>query len=265
MRPQLTRTLYRDSLVRIAPQHQRRQGHRLTQQLAQFRHVRMPRPQQPQQMRNRPRSAQIIAIRLQPRRRVPALRSCHPPQADHLHPLRIPRHRVRHQPPRQRKIEPDHRIAFLKVRMRRRQQHQRPHLLWTSPPDTQRNRRAMRMPHQTWPFQLKFIQNPQHNVRRRAHRRIQPIAPLRLPRTRKINRNYMHAVRQRFQHRPKRLRTSHQSMQQHKRLLTRHGRSFFKKRNAEAVEQKMTALQHRGKAREDEITERSMGQWRLQP
>ena len=91
MGTQLCGRVKRNRAVAVAPENQAGSIQMATQRAAQTGHILMPRAEQPKQVQDRSRRAEVVAIRPQELQSIAALRTRHAAQAHHLHPLREPR------------------------------------------------------------------------------------------------------------------------------------------------------------------------------
>jgi hypothetical protein len=115
----------RDSTIAIAPHDEGWGIEMVAKRAAQASHIVVPRLEQAEQMEDGARGAEVIAVRLEALRCVPALGSGHAAETDHLQPLGHPGHTVSKELAGLGEVEADERVAFTEVRMRRRDEDKR--------------------------------------------------------------------------------------------------------------------------------------------
>lgn len=196
-------------------------------------------------MRNGAWGAQVSAIGAQTLWSVHTLGAGHPPQANHLQPLRQPWHQVSKQLARFGEIKTDDRIALIEVGMGRGQQHQGSDSRALARRQVKRNRSAVGVPQDHWPVEAKLDKNPFNVLRCGSQAGIDIRTPLGLTSAGKIERDNVQIRTKVVYQREERLRAAHQAMQEDKRRLIPGRATPFKIGEAKTVYANLATHHHR--------------------
>ena len=204
----------------------------------------MPSLEQAQQVEDGAGRAQIVAVGLEALGSVPALGAGHAAEADHLQPLRKPGHEVREELAGLGEIEADERIAFAKVRMRGREEHERAHGVTMTRGETHGDGSAMGVAEEDGAVEVELGEDAADLLGGGGEAGVDVVAALGLAGAGEVEGDDVQVGVELLHEGNEGVGAAHEAVKEDERGLMLHRPSLFEVREAKAIELKMTALHH---------------------
>ena len=234
----------RDCPVAVSPDHKARCGEMRFERAAQAVHVLMPCAEELEQMGHGAGRAEVVAVGLEALGRVPALGAGHAAEAEHLHPLWVPRHGVREQATWQREIEADEGVGLFKVGVRWSYERERTELVGVERRHLQSNGATMRVAHDDGAVDAKCFDGTGDVLRGELEAGVDVSAALGVACSGKVESNDVQRFVEGFHQRKEGFGTAHEAMQHDDRRRILGHRTFFEVREPKAVKMKLAAFDH---------------------